>query len=379
VGYARVDITPQESVPLRGAGGDTSLRMSETVADPLYATCVAFTDESGNTILLYHLDLILSFSVPTLYARNAISKKTGVPFDQIMVTSTHNHSAPDLLNTKEASITRYTEALQNQMITAAEKALEDRKEAKMYIATAYPENLNFNRHYVLKDGTKTGWASVARPAASAGNLAGHVVKADNQMQLVKFTREGEKDILLMNWQAHPRASREDDNAIQSDVDIIRKEVEAQLNCNFAYFLGASGNLNSHSKINEEKRCKNYHENGKALAGHAVEAAANFQEVQVGKVQILGKKYPAVTKENEKVTIDLPIYAFSLGDVAFITAPYEMFCESGEAIKQGSSFKMTFVATCANSSNGYIPTYATFEYDAYEVDSTNLPGELQNCW
>ena len=50
VGYARVDITPKESVPLRGLG-TSSERMSTDVIDPLYATCIAFSDETGNTIL----------------------------------------------------------------------------------------------------------------------------------------------------------------------------------------------------------------------------------------------------------------------------------------------------------------------------------------
>ena len=57
VGHGRTDITPQESVPLRGYGS-TSNRMSQTVLDPLYATCLALTDASGETALLFGLDLI---------------------------------------------------------------------------------------------------------------------------------------------------------------------------------------------------------------------------------------------------------------------------------------------------------------------------------
>ena len=74
VGYGRVDITPEESVPLRGLGGDTSNRMSKDVKNPLYATCIAFTDETDNTILLMELDLALCFGLPTAYARADISK-----------------------------------------------------------------------------------------------------------------------------------------------------------------------------------------------------------------------------------------------------------------------------------------------------------------
>ena len=56
VGFGRTDISPTESVPLRGYG-DTLTRMSTSVTERLYATCVAFTDESDNTVLIFHLDL----------------------------------------------------------------------------------------------------------------------------------------------------------------------------------------------------------------------------------------------------------------------------------------------------------------------------------
>ena len=55
--------------------------------------------------------------------------------------------------------------------------------------------------------------------------------------------------------------------------------------------------------------------------------------------------------------------------AFSMVPFEMFCENGREIKQTSPFKMTFIATCANTSNGYLPAASAFEYDCYEVDST----------
>jgi len=57
LGYGRVVTTTQESIPLRGRGGDTSERKSDGVLDSLYATCIAFTDESGNTVLIFYMDL----------------------------------------------------------------------------------------------------------------------------------------------------------------------------------------------------------------------------------------------------------------------------------------------------------------------------------
>ena len=75
VGYGRADITPEESVPMRGLGS-SSERKSEEVKDRLYASCVAFTDETDNTILLYHMDLCHSFSDATMTLKMAVSRAT---------------------------------------------------------------------------------------------------------------------------------------------------------------------------------------------------------------------------------------------------------------------------------------------------------------
>ena len=369
IGYGRVDITPQESVPLRGLGGDTSDRMSKDVKDPLYATCIAFTDETDNTILLFELDLAMCFGLATAYARSDISKATGVPVAQIMVTATHNHSGPDLDNTKEPSIERYTESLRKWMVEAAEAAMADRKVATgLYQTSAQPANLNFVRHYVMGDGTIAG--------DNFGNykdnpIVKHVLDADNQLQLVKFTREGGKDIVLMNWQGHPRGHKDYKDSILSDVDVLRTKLEAELDCQFAFFLGASGNVNNSSNIKSEQITANYKEHYEMLGQYAVNAAENFQKIELGNLQILGQTYKCKAKENANMTMDVTMFTISFGDLAFVAAPYEMFSENGQQIKEGSPFKTTFIATCANNMLYYVPSAATYAYDAYEIETGRL--------
>ena len=56
VGYAKADITPTDSVPLRGYG-DAMERFSEGYLEPMYATCVAFADADGAKVLLISTDL----------------------------------------------------------------------------------------------------------------------------------------------------------------------------------------------------------------------------------------------------------------------------------------------------------------------------------
>jgi len=371
VGFGRSDITPAESIPLHGLGNPPG-RMSTEVKDHLYATCIAFTDESDNTVLMFHLDLIGSVPTVSLLTRNEISKKTGIPMNQIMVTGTHNHSGPSLGYTDMPCISNYNESLKTWMMDAAMAALEDRKKVTgMYSTSALLENMNFIRHYNMGDGTVAG----DNFGTFTGNtIVGHTLQPDNQLQLIKFVREGGKDVVLMNWQGHPTGHQNHRYAVLSDVDIIRKKLEPELDCQFAFFLGASGNVNNSSRIKGERVAKEYVEHNQRIAQFAIDATANYKEMEIGKVQIIGKNYPGVTKQNAKVTMDIPIFAISLGDVAFVTAPYEMFSESGKAIKDASPFKTTFVATCANASLSYMPTKSAFHYNgemAYEVSCTKF--------
>jgi len=106
----------------------------------------------------------------------------------------------------------------------------------------------------------------------------------------------------------------------------------------------------------------YMDQGKALASAAVSAAADFAQVKTGKVQIIGNICTAEPKTEGNVVPEIPLYAFSIGDVAFVTAPYEMFDANGRQIKEGSPFATTFVVTCANAAVSYIPSYEGFEYN-----------------
>jgi len=367
VGYGRVDITPEYSVPLSGRHEEV---FSDKVVDRLYATCIAFTDENDNTVLLYELDLLQSYGEAN-NARLKIAKKTGVNGLQILMCSTHNHSGPNLNNVNNGNIQRYVETLPDLLVQAAVDAMADRKPVtKLYTAKTNPEGLNFLRHHILDDGSKTGWAS---PAVSSG--VDHLFQCDNELQLIKIVREGGKDVVLMNWQGHPNAAADPNKlAIASDVDIVRKAMEAQLDCKFAYFLGASGNVNSSSYVKSENTApdyiKDYVTRGNKLAEYAIGALQNPTEVAIGKMGFTETKY-AGTAIGGSNKIDIQLYAFSIGDIGFTTAPYEMFTENGQTIKKDSPFAMTFVSTCSGGSLGYLPSEYAFDYDCYEVSITKF--------
>lgn len=376
-GYGRVDVTPDYSMPLAGFGDN---RGSGEVLDPLYITCIALKDEAGNTFLMYHCDFLSAYA-PLLFNKKAITKQTGVPGENIIVASTHNHSAPtiDADSDKFPMVEEYQDLCKDAMINSAKDAIADLKPSKMYVTSKKCEHMTYVRHFERKDGTIDG-----RGGSAGGSYKGYAAQVDDNMELVKFVREGGKDILLMNWQGHPRGHGSIDTSfygeaketrrsyILSDVDQIRVPLEEQLDCHFAYFLGASGNVNNSTWIAAHQLTKNYEQHGQKLAELAVEASANFTEVKTGTLQRVTANI-SVTSKNGDSGSNIPISVLAIGDAAaFAIVPYEMFSESALDIKEASNFDLTFVVTCAEGSYGYMPTDFTFDYDAgaYETDVTN---------
>ena len=355
VGFGRADITPSEPVPM---GGLHEVRISEGVKDRLYATCVAFTDENDNTMILFSIEALYAYDV-MLFGAAKITKETGVPISNIMIGTTHSHASPDV--TKSATypaIERYNEYLQDQMVEAAKQALADRKPAKMQFTTVQPENINSIRHYIMSDGSYAG--DNFGSFGGGRTIVGHVREVDNNLQLVKFVREGGKDIIMMNWQGHPSGHGDHRYQIMSWACTVTNAVEEALDVHCMYVMGASGNVNNNSRIAEEKVYKTYEERAVALAKYVINAK-DYVDAETGPVQVLAQSAECYAKGGGSATkVDLDVYA--IGDLAIAAAPYEMYCENGEAVKEKSPFKMTFVSSCTNGRGSYIPSISTWDYN-----------------
>jgi len=355
VGFGRTDITPSEPVPM---GGLHDVRISDGIKDRIYATCVAFTDENDNTMILFSIEALYAYDV-MLFGASKIARETGVPIANIMIGTTHSHASPDV--TKESTYTaieRYNKFLQEQMVEAAKQALADRKPAKMQFTTVQPQNINSIRHYIMSDGSYAG--DNFGSFGGGRTIVSHVRDVDNNLQLVKFVREGGKDIIMMNWQGHPSGHGDHRTKIMSWPCTVTGAVEEGLGVHCMYVMGASGNVNNSSRIAEEKVYKTYEERALALAKYVINAK-DYVDAETGPVQVLAQSAECYAKGGGSPTkVDLDVYA--IGDFAVAAAPYEMYCENGEAVKAGSPFKMTFVSSCTNGRGSYIPSISTWDYN-----------------
>ena len=410
VGYAREKIMPQSPVPLAGYT-DSTKRMSTGFLDYLYATCIAVT-EGEQTVLLFTQDLFKSEESWVDEVREKITAQTGIPGDHILICSTHNHSGPDVASS-HSSIPDYRKVYTEALVKAASAALEDRAAATLYGTKTQTQNLNFPRHYLLSDNSYGG----DNFGDFTGNsITGYANPAAPEMLLVKFDREGDKqDILMMNWQVYACMIGTSDNTnLTADfVAPVRQTLEEQTGMLFAYFNGAAGDLKPQSRITSDNLYDTGEAYGQAIAQCAIDALPNLTRIEgegikTSQVELeyavnhedegmldqakevvqvwnstgitagknLAEQYgfrsvyhaQQVTYRITRPQTDvMEMNAVYVAGMAFVTAPFEMFSQSGIYIKENSPFDMTMVFSCANEYRGNFATSQAYDYHSYESD------------
>ena len=418
VGYARRDITPDFSVPLAGYG-NTMKRMSQGWYSHIYATCLAFTDENDETLLVFTTDLIVTRAIFSSAVRKAIFEATGIAADHINISATHTHSAPDVLGVIGEGHP-YFDLYVRELTQAALDALADRAPATATAGQTQVQGLGFVRHFLMSDGSIRG----DNYGTDVGKtFVGYTMPNDDQMQLVRFAREEKQDVLMVNWQAHPTVGSTSASEsgqllrpfIGADyVGSCRDAVEKKTGVLFAFFQGASGNVNSRSRIVADSPTTDVHKYGQQLAEFVFKGMEDMHEVQLGKIQACSMIYTGkldhsedplvpqalliqeewlrtndlghciefarpygihspyhanaiISRSRAEETQSTELAAATMGQIGFAFAPYEMFCNNGQAIKEGSACPVTFVAECSNDNASYIGSKEAYDHGCYEVD------------
>ena len=410
VGFGREDITPDFPVALSG-GGDPN-RISTSVIDYIYTTCVAITDTKGKTVLVITSDLqsIANSGSFNDGLRKAISEATNVPAENILLCATHNHSGPSQSESKQGG-TEFLKLFTDRAVSACKKAMDDRAPATMAAGEIKADGYVFPRHYKMMDGTYAG--------SSYGNLVVDQIESiayegDSTLQMVQFVREGKKDVLMMNLGAHATYfSSTSITTLSSDFPgPLRQHIETNSDVLVAYFIGPAGDQTPSTKYKEKAHGLDHRQYGAAVGQLVVDALPGLTAVNTGEINLqhmehTGKTnyadvdryieakavydifladgyskgnaaakaagfisvYDArsiVTRSKLPKTQQIKLGALAVGDVSFIFASFEMFSETGRYIRENSPYGMTFICTLSLGSHDYIPSDIGFELNCYEA-------------
>ena len=404
VGFDMQDVTPQYTVGL-GGYSDAETRKHTGVLDPIYVTCIAY-NYGEETVLMYTMDVSAASDGLTDTAQQMISKATGVKQDHIIITATHTHSGP-AVTSGEADATRFKGDLYAGMIAAAEKALADLAPATIFTGVKEIDGMNFDRHYIMSDGK---YESETEDIT----YTSHCTESDKRMMLLKFDREeGKKDILLVNWQAHPDHAHQNGYTMMSAdyPGALRNHVMEETGMLCAFIPGASGNQNPNSKVQSEKTGLKMQQYGKKLGEYAVEALEDLKQVGNEGIAITSKVVDTeidhsldhmIKQANEvynvwksqgmdagnalakeygiygvyharairdrkpmAATKPLTLYALRVGDVGFSSGMYEMFSDAGMYIREHAPFETVMIC---QGNYSYIASDWAFDYHTYESNT-----------
>lgn len=318
-GYSRVDINPYVvdgdfnsgimELPLRGVG-DVWDRLSSKLVDDngdgkvdredgLKVTCIAVSDQNGNTVLMITIDLIggdmidkvrdeICTRVEAALASGEL-KNVKLTREQIHYAGTHTHNAPDTtvynkngktgtnkagkdLNTINTNLGIWIDRTIEDVGDAAILALKDRAEATITkdaidaaADTKSPVKgkvMNSVRHYV----NEAAGCVAGDNFNTRGNNPKQVTEVNDTLYLLKFAFEDSSKlpIVLANWRGHPSLNNSDTysnsgrTCLSSDfVNAFRHALEYDCtvnsnctgvykttqSCRAAFFQGAGGNVN----------------------------------------------------------------------------------------------------------------------------------------
>ena len=225
-GAATVAVTPRDHVFLFGYPHVP--RISTGVHDPL--ECAALYLRRGDQHLLFLAnDVIFVPKARVAEIRRRVHQRTGVPAEAVMVTATHTHSGPVMVdyvsNAADPVVPRadpgYLDFFVGQVVDAAEAAVRAAVPAELGLAVAHGGGIGGNRH------DPRGPADLEVPVVSVRALATHAPIA-----------------LMLVCAMHPTVLHEDSLVISADFPgFTRQTLQAALGtrCPVLFHQGASGN------------------------------------------------------------------------------------------------------------------------------------------
>ena len=224
-GAAIEEITPYNSQFLYGY--PYVERMSTGVHDPL-CTNALFLDNGSRQVMFLANDILYLNKVSVANIRNGINAATGVPQSNIMISTTHTHSAPvpfDVIISRNDKVVppvdmEYIHFVEQQAIKAGIRAFEAARPAEVGYVMGDATGLGTNRH------DPAGPRDMQVPTMLVRGLDGKYICA------------------MMVVCMHPTVLHEDSKLCSSDFphytrELLRKELLGE-GCPVAYFTGTSG-------------------------------------------------------------------------------------------------------------------------------------------
>ena len=389
VGVGRGIISPVKMAQLWGY---PVIRDTEVIHDDLQATAFAF-EYDGVRSLLVNLTIIFLMNDEFEILRDLISRETGVPYENIIIDCTHTHSSP--ATDSDIKDNEYIQTvLRPGAVKAAKEALANMQEALMGVATV-ESHVGLNRREVTLKGTiglgQNPWGTFdptmtvisfvtldKKPIANLVHYGTHCTAAGNNYEV---TRDW-SSVMIDRMEAQTGAMTAFINGPIGDTGPRLADGSTAATLELAMELGGAAALDA---MTAYKTIKDYRPIDMKVTMQEVklpykpqmsyedavaEYATHTEEEKndyYGRCYHLRKvmaEYEAGHPVETELTINETI--ISVGPIAFVPFPFEMFTEMTLRLRKFSPYQHTLSLSIGNGYYSYLPSQDQICRGGYEV-------------
>ena len=400
-GFSRVDITPPLGTYLAGYYEE---RYATGALEPIELNTIALSDGKTTAVIIISdlQGLRRAWADPI---REKVARETGLDISCVSVTALHQHTSYALRPGEKNNVikdTAFLDVLYRKFVDAAKMAINDLADA--VVSTGEKETsepIAFIRRYLMKDSTvKTN------PSACVEDIVAPAETPDNTVRLVRFKRDGKKDIALVNFATHPDVvggtalSWDWPGYVRLFVEKDNPDVHCLLmngfegDSNHLDFLNVKRSGHSHcvrmgriiadsvrdmwnSTLDREDASVSSHTDivYNKTRSDKVEYIEECRELYAAKdvsgVSPSGISYYEAGRiinavESAPLFQKIPATVIKLGTVAIVGLAGEAFTNYARLVREAYPEKFILTSCSMNGHEGYLPTSVAFEQGGYEV-------------
>lgn len=407
-GSAIVDTTPTQW-PQNLIGGFTP-KPCETAHDPLNTRAFAFQNGDGRVVIAT-VDACVASREVLDECKALAAEATGWKTSQMMISSTHTHSAPS------PRAETYRETFVQGTSRALIEAIRNLRPAKLgYGEDAVPEEV-FNRRWYLEEGKmplnpfgeldqvkmNPNRSHIVKPAGPTDptvavldirddrnqpigiytNYPLHYIGATNSTVSADYFGEYGRILLGRNRNAKEfvaalsNGASGDINNIDFDGTRPPRAPFEQIQVVARKVADATWRATQDIELDENPKVailqREVSLRKRTATPAEIERAMRIikmsdAEIKKADLPRLATNYASRTMNHKEPdqTYEILIQAIQLGDTAIVTLPFEVLVEIGLEIKEKSPFPNTIFVGLANGAFGYLPTPEQHELGGYET-------------
>lgn len=413
-GAAKVDITPPLGVSLDGSISKNGPVIG--IHDRLHARALVL-DDGQTRFAIVIVDACMVAQEVFDNAKDIVNKETGLPLDRMLMAGTHSHAVPRLIHIGTEPIDdEYHRDVSRKIAEAVIAAEKNLVPAQLGHGSFRMEGLIACRRFLCEPGSVApnpfgeSGERIKSVAGSSSKIIEPAGPVDPEFSVVSLqTTDGKQIAVLGNFSVHYCGGYQRGLVSADYFGEYSEQIEARLSPDDEHPAiglmsnGTSGNTGAFQsggrKFEPFEGIQFY---GRLLAEKSVELIKSLPhksdlDITMQETDLtLGVRLPSADRiawakqiladpkaqtphRSSRVyadetmhlsaypeTVTIKLQAICIGDLAIVSAPCEVFAETGLAIKKDSPHEHTFHIELANGYGGYLPPKEQHDLGGYET-------------